>query len=250
VSTRPPPSSAAPGVTAPVRAVSFDAAGTLFHTARPVGELYATVDARHGVDVDAAALHTRFRAAFGAAPPLAFPGAPADELRAREQAWWRDVVARVFASARFADFDAFFADLFTFFASPAAWRVDSDAHALLATLRARALTILVVSNFDARVRGVLAALGLAPLVDHVTISSEAGAAKPDPAIFHRALGDLALEPGALVHVGDTVREDLRGARAAGVRVVLVGGAELAAEAPDALVVTRLGEVANRIADAR
>jgi putative hydrolase of the HAD superfamily len=151
---------------------------------------------------------------------------------------------------RFADFDGFFDDLFAFFASPAAWRVDPDAHALLAALRARALTILVVSNFDTRVRGVLAALGLAPLVDRVTISSEAGAAKPDPTIFTRAFAGLLLAPGDVVHVGDTVREDLRGARAAGVRVLLIGGGALAAEAPDAVVVARLGDVADRLADAK
>lgn len=237
-------------MTRPLRAVSFDAAGTLFHTARPVGELYAAVAARHGVHVDAGALHARFRQAFATAPPLAFPGVPAGELRAREKAWWRDIVARVFAETRFADFDAFFDDLFAFFASPAAWRVDPDARTLLSSLRARALTILVVSNFDARVRGVLAALGLAALIDHVTISSEAGAAKPDPTIFHRALADLHLDAGDVVHVGDSVREDLRGARAAGLPAVLVGGAELVAEAPDALVVPRLGAVANRLGDAR
>ncbi len=197
------------------------------------------VAARHGVAIDGAVLHSRFGAAFGAAPPLAFPGVPAVELRQREKAWWRDVVLRVFAAVPFADFDAFFDDLFAFFASPAAWRVDPDALPLLAELRARGLTILVVSNFDTRVRGVLAALGLASLVDRVTISSEAGAAKPDPAIFQRALADLALAPGDVLHVGDTVKEDLRGARAAGLHVVLVGDAALAANAGDAVVVPRL-----------
>jgi putative hydrolase of the HAD superfamily len=219
------------------------------HTARPVGELYAGVAARHGVGVDPAALHTRFRIAFGSAPPLAFPGAPASALRAREKAWWRSVVAGVFADIAFADFEAFFDDLFAFFASPEAWRVDPDARALLGDLRARGLAILVVSNFDARLYGVLAALELMPLVDRITISSEAGAAKPSPMIFRRALSDAGLEAREIVHVGDTVREDLRGARAAGVPVLLVGGRALAAEAADALVLSRLADVASRLADA-
>ncbi len=239
---------AAPPAT--VRAVSFDAAGTLFHPVRPVGELYAAVAARHGVAIDAAVLHSRFRAAFGTAPPLAFPGVPAKELRGREKAWWRDVVLQVFAGVRFADFDAFFDDLFAFFASAAAWRIDPDAPPLLAALRARDLATLVVSNFDARVRGVLAALGLAPLVDRVTISSEAGAAKPDPAIFHRALADLGLAPSDVLHVGDTVHEDLRGARAAGLRVVLVGDDALAAEAGDAVVVPRLAAIRDHVTTQR
>ena len=229
-------------VPANLRAVSFDAAGTLIHTVRPVGELYATIAARHGVDVDPTALHARFRHAFGSAPPLAFPGVPPAEIRAREKSWWRDVVARVFAGMRFASFDAFFDDLFDFFASGDAWRVDADAHAVMAAVRASGLAILVISNFDARVRGILDALGLTPFIDRVTISSEAGAAKPDPGIFARAFADAAVDAAAVLHVGDTVREDLRGARAAGVAVVLVGDAELQAEAPDAIVLPRLRDV--------
>ncbi len=236
--------------TPPLRAVSFDAAGTLIHTARPVGDLYASVAARHGVHVDPEALHTRFRVAFGEAPPLAFPGVAGDELRRRERAWWRSVVAEVFAGATFDDFDAFFDELFAFFASAAAWRVDPDAHEVLTAVRARGLRVLVVSNFDDRVRGLLRVLGLAPLIDRVTISSEAGAAKPDPRIFTRALADAGLAPGEVVHVGDTVREDLRACRAAGIRVLLVGDAELRAIAEDTVVVPRLADVVPRLADAR
>ncbi len=187
-----------------------------------------------------------FAARSGAAPPLAFPGVPPGELRAREKEWWRAVVARVFDGIAFPDFPAYFDDLFAFFASPAAWRIDPDAAPLLRTLRGRGLVILVVSNFDARVRGILDALGLSRLVDQVTLSSEAGAAKPDPAIFQTALAAARLDADQVVHVGDTVREDLRGAHAAGMRVILVGGAELRLEAPDATIVGSLGEVAGEL----
>jgi putative hydrolase of the HAD superfamily len=232
----------------PLRAVSFDAAGTLFHPVRPIGELYALVAARHGIAVDAAELHRRFRAAFHDAPPLAFPTMPATELRAREKAWWHAVVRTVFAKTTVDDFDAYFDDLFAFFASDAAWRVDPDAAPLLQKLRDHGLSILVVSNFDHRVRTVLAALGLADLIDQVTISSEAGAAKPDARIFHTALAAMTalrgteLGPAEVLHVGDTAREDLPAARAAGIQVILVGGDELAAEAPDTVCVRRLADV--------
>ena len=230
-----------------LRAVSFDAAGTLFHPVRPIGDLYALVAARHGVHIEPAVLQARFRTAFHAAPPLAFPAMTAEELRAREKAWWRAVVREVFAgvfAGEVADgFEAYFDDLFAFFASTAAWQADPDAAQVLTELRERGLRILLVSNFDDRVRGVLAGLGLLSLVDHVTISSEAGAAKPDPRIFHTALGAAGLLPDEVLHVGDTAREDLAAARAAGIDVVLIGGEELAAEAPDATRVERLSEVA-------
>jgi putative hydrolase of the HAD superfamily len=225
-----------------VRAVSFDAAGTLFHPVRPVGELYAMVAARHGIHADGPFLHLRFREAFHAAPPLAFPGVPTTQLRARERAWWRAVVADVFAGIATPDFDAYFDDLFGFFGSAAAWRVDPDARPLLQRLRERGARIFVVSNFDARVRGVLEALELMPLIDQVTISSEAGAAKPHPGIFMTALTTAGLNAEDVLHVGDTAREDFAAARAAGLRVLLVGGDDLAAEAPDAPRVPCLGDV--------
>lgn len=231
----------------PLRAVSFDAAGTLFHPTRSIGEPYADVAARHGVEVEPEGLHARFRRAFQAAPPLAFPDLDGDERRRREKAWWRAVVTEVFAGVAFRDFDAYFDDLFAFFASTAAWQVDPAAAPLLRDLRAAGLRILVVSNFDARVRGVLAALDLARLVDQVTISSEAGAAKPDPEIFRVALAAAGLPPHEVLHVGDTAREDLPAARAAGLAVLLVGGASLAAEAPDAPRVARLADVGGWIA---
>jgi len=233
-----------------LRAVSFDAAGTLFHPARPVGELYAMVAARHDMHVDPAALQGRFRAAFASAPPLAFPGTPPTELRRREKGWWRALVARVFAGSPFPNFEAYFEDLFAFFATAAAWRLDPDTLGLLRELRRRDLAILLVSNFDARVRSVMDALGLSPLIDQVTLSSEAGAAKPDPAIFRAALTAAHLAAPEVVHVGDTVREDLEGARAAGMRVLLVGDLGLAAAAAGAVVIARLGDVAGRIHEAR
>ena len=226
------------------RAVSFDAAGTLIHPVRPVAELYATVAARHGVVVDAAELHDRFRAAFGSAPPLAFPSTPAAELRSREKEWWRAVVRRVFAGIPFDDFEAYFDELFAFFAEGATWRLDPDTLPLLGALRDDGVRILVISNFDSRVRAILAALGLTTAIDRITLSSEAGAAKPDPAIFATTLAAERLAPHEVLHVGDTVREDYAGARAAGIDVVLIGAPDLAADAPEATVVARLGAVAQ------
>jgi putative hydrolase of the HAD superfamily len=68
---------------------------------------------------------------------------------------------------------------------------------------------------------VLDRCGLAPLLDGVVSSAEAGALKPDPAIFALALDLAGCEPEEALHVGDTVEEDVEGARAAGVRALLV-----------------------------
>jgi putative hydrolase of the HAD superfamily len=92
----------------------------------------------------------------------------------------------------------------------------------LGALRAAGCRLVVVSNWDVSLHEVLAQTGLTPLLDGAISSAEAGAAKPAPAIFERALalaGGVA--PAAAVHVGDDVGADVVGARAAGIAPVLV-----------------------------
>jgi putative hydrolase of the HAD superfamily len=93
---------------------------------------------------------------------------------------------------------------------------------VLAALRERGAAVVVVSNWDVSLHEVLERTGLRELVDAVVTSAEFGAAKPDPAIFARAL-ELAggVAPGDAVHAGDDVAADVEGARAAGIAPVLV-----------------------------
>jgi putative hydrolase of the HAD superfamily len=73
----------------------------------------------------------------------------------------------------------------------------------------------VISNFDGRLRPILASLGLAGFFDPLVISSEVGADKPDGWIFQQAL-DLADTPATeALHIGDDPRSDWQGAAAAG-----------------------------------
>jgi putative hydrolase of the HAD superfamily len=175
------------------------------------------------VPVDAAVLDDAFRAAFAAAPPLAFPGCAADAVRDAERGWWRDVVARAFgpgagAPGVAAAFDA----LFEHYARGDAWRVLPGVRDALAALRARGLRLAVVSNFDARLHPILADLGLDAAFGAVVASTEVGAAKPAAAIFQAACDALGVAPADALHVGDSLREDALGARAAGLRAAVVG----------------------------
>src|SRR6266852_1101197 len=98
-----------------IRAIFFDAGGTLFRVRGSVGPAYAPVAARHNVEVDPHDIEERFRGAFAAMPPLAFPGVPEGDLARREFAWWRQVASAAFRGIRFGDFDTFFGDLFDYF---------------------------------------------------------------------------------------------------------------------------------------
>lgn len=81
--------------------------------------------------------------------------------------------------------------------------------------------LLVVSNWDCSLAGWLGPAGLLEHVDAVVTSAEVGAAKPDPAIFEHALELAGARPEDVVHVGDSLENDVAGARAAGIRPVLV-----------------------------
>lgn len=205
-----------------LRAVTLDAGGTLFETAAPVGVTYARAATRHGMACEAGALEAAFRRAFAAAPPLAFPGASPSRLADHERAWWYAVVRDAFgAAARAPGFDPCFAELFEHYGRAEAWRVYPEVPAALGALRARGLRLAVVSNFDARLPGLIAGLGLSPLVDAVVHSTRAGAAKPDPAIFHDALHALGVGAAEALHAGDDPEIDVAGATGAGLRAVLV-----------------------------
>ncbi|HZP43286.1 MAG TPA: HAD-IA family hydrolase [Candidatus Binatia bacterium] len=207
-------------------AVTLDGAGTLFAVAEPVGGTYARLAARHGIRADPADVERRFRAAFVAAPPLAFPGTSPAQLAGHERAWWHAVVRQALGDADPAALDAAFDTLWAHFAAPEAWRVFPDVAPALAALRARGLRLAIVSNFDTRLLRLVDGLGLARLVDDVVPSTQAGAAKPDPAIFRAALARLGARPAAALHVGDHAAVDVAGARAAGMHAALLArGAE-------------------------
>jgi putative hydrolase of the HAD superfamily len=113
----------------------------------------------------------------------------------------------------------------------AAIRFDAfpDAAPALAALRSRGLRLICVSNWDISLTEVLQRCGLGGHLDGVVSSAAAGSRKPNPAIFEQALEQAGCEPAAALHVGDTPEEDLEGARAAGIRALLIdrdGGGDI------------------------
>ena len=93
--------------------------------------------------------------------------------------------------------------------------------AALDILRQRGLTLGVVSNADGRVATFIEHAGLLDHVDFVVDSGAVGVEKPDPAIFRIACERAGVQPEEAVHVGDIYEIDILGARAAGIRAVLI-----------------------------
>lgn len=112
-----------------------------------------------------------------------------------------------------------------FVAHPWTVRIE-DSVAALRDVAATGARIAIVSNSDGTVTGQLRELGICQVgegagvpVDIVVDSHLAGVAKPDPRIFEPALAATGTAPARTLHVGDSVRADVGGARAAGLHPV-------------------------------
>ena len=103
-------------------------------------------------------------------------------------------------------------------------RLDPAAIPTIDELRRRGLRVGLCSNAPYRVRSMhdqLAHLGLDAHLDSVTFSGAVGWRKPSPRIFGAAVTALGAPPQATMMVGDSVHDDIEGARAAGLRAVLL-----------------------------
>jgi putative hydrolase of the HAD superfamily len=204
----------------PTRAVLLDALGTLVGLQPPAPNLVAALAAR-GVVVPAAAAGAAARAEMAHYRAEHHRAGTADGLRALRAECAE--VLRATLEAEGHDLTRLderqmgevLVEGFRFFAYP-------EAAAVLRELRALGVALVVCSNWDLSLHDVLADTGLDALLDGAAVSAIEGVAKPDPALFARAL-DLAggVEPVAALHVGDSVASDVVGALAAGVRPVLV-----------------------------
>ena len=206
-----------------IRAVFFDAAGTLFESREPIGRTYARLARDFGLDVSEEAVAAGFRRAFGAAPGLAFGlGLRHDELRRLERQWWRERVGETFAPiGKFPDFDAYFDALFAHLADPGHWIADVEAASVLARLKNDGFKLGVISNFDYRLYRILDGLELTRYFDSITISSEAGYAKPRREIYDAALAFGGVTAPDAMHVGDSEHLDFAPAAALGMAAVLI-----------------------------
>ena len=107
------------------------------------------------------------------------------------------------------------------FGDAARWRAYDDVAPAFERLRASGTKVGIISNWDTRLEGILDGLGLGVLIDTIVSSAVVGLHKPDPRIFELACERLGVRPERCVHVGDHVYSDVLGARAAGLRPVLI-----------------------------
>ena len=201
-----------------IRAILFDAAGTLFHLTKTVGDHYTYVGREVGLDLDAQQLDRAFHTAWQQMPHRPAIGGPREN---DDKGWWRNLVGRVFdqvaPSLSKLDRDNFFEVAYEHFAEAGVWELYPEVPEVLEQLRSR-FQLAVISNFDGRLRLILQNLGISKYFGQVFISSELGADKPDPEIFRRALEIIHLDANEVLEVGDDPERDWKAAKAAGLLV--------------------------------
>jgi putative hydrolase of the HAD superfamily len=187
-------------------AVTVDAMGTLVELDEPVERLRRALR-EWNVERDSDAVGTAFKTEIAYYME--------NKLAARDSealAGLRRECARVFLeSAGVGINPAAFAPAFV---SAMVFRPLDGSLVALERLRAAGLALACVSDWDVGLREQLAKGGLEHVFTLVLTSAEAGAEKPDPAIFAAALERLGVEPCRALHVGDG-EADREGATAAG-----------------------------------
>ncbi|HTI73319.1 MAG TPA: HAD-IA family hydrolase [Candidatus Limnocylindria bacterium] len=199
-------------MTQAVKAISFDVGGTLIRPHPSVGSIYSRVAERQGFGpIDPDALDRQFAAVFRQRL-----------LQRYSEIEWRKVVELTFAPfTAQATSNELFAALWQEFVEPPSWQVFTDVVPALERCRAAGIRLAVTSNWDLRLRPTLANLGLAKYFEVIVASAELGEPKPSPTLFHHVAERLRLSPSEILHVGDSVREDLEGARGAGFQAQLI-----------------------------
>ena len=205
-----------------LKAIFFDAAGTLIYLPRSVGEHYCEVARRFGVKLDEEMVDEAFRSVWAIMParPSVSNVARADD----DKGWWRDLVERVMCQALSTqpadsfDMPGYFEAIYAHFTLPGVWQLFDDVRPTLTAIREFGIPMGIISNFDRRLYTILDKLGLSELFEAVVISSEIGAEKPDRAIFQAALDALGIAGKDAMHVGDD-REKDGGASAVGMQVL-------------------------------
>lgn len=197
-----------------VKAVAFDAVGTLIYAEPSVSSTYCLLlNETCGVVV----APDRVRAVLSARLSDRTSGDNLSTSEALERSFWYDLIAELVddRSRR----ETAFETLFAHFAKPGNWRCFDDVAATLRFLKSRGLMLLLASNFDQRLHAVKAGLRELDLIDSVVVSSEVGWRKPSANFFRDVSLHAGCEPGEILFVGDDLSADVIGSSQCGMHAV-------------------------------
>lgn len=207
---------------ASVKAVLFDAVGTLIEPRPSVAEAYQIIGQRHGSALSLEQIRAGFAAALRECAAEDHRQHNYQTSETREHDRWRTIVRVVFTDlpsdterGEPARADRLFDDLWQHFAAPENWSLFDDVAGTWQRLAGGGLTLGVASNFDRRLLAIGEALAPLDTCEHWFVSSRTGHRKPGRAFFAAIEQQLGLSGDELLLVGDDVENDYLAARAAG-----------------------------------
>jgi len=201
--------------------IFFDAAGTLVRAAEPIGQTYSKLAWHYGVKSDPELIQRGFKTAWKTFHDTA---TIANRPRRSSYDWWKALVRETWKIDPLPEtfpFEDYFAELYLIFGRPELWRIFPEVEGVLERLRLEGIRCGVLSNWDARLRLVLAGQVLDKYFDPVVITGEVGFEKPERAIFQKALEMAGVEAREALLIGDDPLMDGKGAAEAGWKVELV-----------------------------
>ena len=196
-----------------VRAVVFDAVGTLIYPDPPVAVAYQQLGQQHGSQLTREDIARNFRHAIHNFPYQA----TTNEHLERER--WRQVVACVFNDID--DTERLFRELWDHFAHPANWSVYEDVPDAVSKLQSLGYLTAIGSNFDDRLLAIVPELPTLNRIESIFVSSQLGFTKPAVEFFRAIELELGFRAEQLLMVGDDPRNDFAGATTAGWRSLLL-----------------------------
>ncbi|HZE06997.1 MAG TPA: HAD-IA family hydrolase [Solirubrobacteraceae bacterium] len=217
-----------PSAAPPRRALLIDGLGTLVALQPPAPALARALIVRHGVEVSEAEAGRALAAEIAFYRAHMGAGRDADSLSALRHRCAEVLREALPSSERLSAVgpEAMTDTLL----SALRFEPYPDVRPALIRARRRGAHVVVVSNWDVSLLEVLELAGLAPLLDGVVTSAAVGAAKPAPAVFEHGLALAGVPAAGALHVGDSLAEDVQGARECGIRAVLLARGEREAPA--------------------
>jgi len=205
-----------------IKAIFFDVGNTLIRTALPTADACRYMLHKHGHTVS----HADVEAAMQAADVehLARYHTPNEDWAhpATIMALWLRYYRTVFDQLGLVDEDELLAQsMIAWYGQPEAWQPFPEVLTVLAAMQRRGLLVGAVSDWAPTLTSILHGHGLTQYLDFVLGSGTIGFCKPSPAFYRLALQRAQVHGDQALHVGDSYYADVRGARAAGIRPVLV-----------------------------
>lgn len=204
-----------------IRAVLFDAVGTLIYPDPPAAETYHRVGRELGSLRTLAEIRSLFGDVYRRSECLfassgngnGLERQPTSEERERNR--WRQVVGEVLDDLPSQAADEALDRLWRHFALPQHWRLYDDVAAAWRDLAEKGYLLGIASNFDRRLAHVCRGHPPLDACRHWFVSSEIGYPKPSPEFFRAVEARLRLDGSEILLVGDDWTNDVLGGRNCG-----------------------------------